>query len=144
MSDRILSTRLAETFEPYLQDKGKSPDGKSGSYRRNAARELERFAEWSAGDCSSDDRAGITPDDVDRDPSFGDLNERVFYDYARYLADECEIKENTVETYYRYISAWCGWCVNNDYLEIHYAHRASTMAIPFEKDNRELKGVQRP
>jgi len=39
---------LASSFERYLQDKGKGRGGDGGNYRRNAARELERFAEWKA------------------------------------------------------------------------------------------------
>ena len=34
---------LASSFERYLQDKGKGRGGDGGNYRRNAARELERF-----------------------------------------------------------------------------------------------------
>ena len=41
---------LDDSFERYLQDKGKGRGGDGGNYRRNAARELERFAEWAAGD----------------------------------------------------------------------------------------------
>jgi hypothetical protein len=61
------STPLSETFDRYLQDKGKGRGGEGGNYRRNAARELERFVEWAAGDRSNDDWTGIIPDDVDRD-----------------------------------------------------------------------------
>ena len=42
--------RLDDSFERYLQDKGKGRGGEGGNYRRNAARELERFVEWAAGD----------------------------------------------------------------------------------------------
>ena len=66
-STRDGSTPLASSFERYLQDKGKGRGGDGGNYRRNAARELERFAEWAAGDRSNDDWTGIIPDDVDRD-----------------------------------------------------------------------------
>jgi hypothetical protein len=41
---------LDDSFERYLQDKGKGRGGDGGNYRRNAARELERFVEWAAGD----------------------------------------------------------------------------------------------
>ena len=58
---------LDDSFERYLQDKGKGRGGDGGNYRRNAARELERFAEWAAGD-RGDDWTGIVPDDVDREP----------------------------------------------------------------------------
>jgi hypothetical protein len=110
MPDRALSTPLDDSFERYLQDKGKGRGGDGGNYRRNAARELERFAEWAAGDRGDDDWTGIVPDDVDREPTFDDLDERVFREYARHLGGDRGLKQNTVQTYYRYISAWCGWC----------------------------------
>ncbi|SNR65983.1 hypothetical protein SAMN06264855_13015 [Halorubrum vacuolatum] len=107
---RAGSTPLARSFERYLQDKGKGRGGEGGNYRRNAARELNRFAERAAGDSASDNWS-IVPDDVDREPSFADLDERVFREYARHLAGNRGFKQNTVQTYYCYISAWCGWCV---------------------------------
>ncbi len=107
MPDRALSTPLDDSFERYLQDKGKGRGGDGGNYRRNAARELERFAEWAAGDRGDDDRTGIVPDDVDREPTFDDLDERIFREYARHLAGDRGLKQNTVQTYYRYISGWC-------------------------------------
>jgi len=127
---------LRSSFDRYLQDKGKGRGGEGGNYRRNAARELDRFAEWAAGD-RGDDWTGIVPDDVDRDPTFEDLDERVFREYARHLAGDRGLKQNTVQTYYRYISAWCGWCVNEGYLEAHYAQRASAMAPLPEDDGRK-------
>ena len=134
---RTQSTPLTDTFERYLQDKGKGRGGKGGNYRRNAARELNRFAEWAAGDRGSDDWTGIVSDDVDREPMFEDLDEIVFREYARHLAGDRGLKQNTVQTYYRYISAWCGWCVNEGYLEAHYAQRASAMAPLPEDDGRK-------
>jgi len=127
-TERTPLTSLSESFERYLQDKGKGRGGDGGNYRRNAARELERFAEWAAGDRGDDDWTGIVPDDVDRKPTFDDLDERVFREYARHLSGDRGLKQNTVQTYYRYISAWCGWCVNEGYLEAHHAQRASAMA----------------
>ena len=137
MPDRALSTPLTDSFDRYLQDKGKGRGGDGGNYRRNAARELERFAEWAAGDRGSGDWAGIVPDDVDRNPAFEDFDERVFREYARHLAGDRALKQNTVLTYYRYISAWCGWCVNEGYLEAHYAQRASATAPLPEDDGRK-------
>ncbi|GCF15816.1 recombinase [Haloarcula mannanilytica] len=137
MPDRALSTTLDDSFERYLQDKGKGRGGDGGNYRRNAARELERFAEWAAGEGGDDDWTGVVPDDVDREPTFEDLDERVFREYARHLAGDRGLKQNTVQTYYRYISAWCGWCVNEGYLEAHYAQRASAMAPLPEDDGRK-------
>ena len=101
---------LSESFERYLQDQGKGRGGDGGNYRRNAARELERFAEWAAGDRGADDWTGIVPGDVDRAPTFEDLDERVFREYARHLAGDRGLKQNTVQTYYRYISAWWWSC----------------------------------
>ena len=86
MPDRALSTPLDDSFERYLQDKGRGGDG--GNYRRNAARELKRVAEWAAGDRGDDNRTGIVTGDVDREPTFEDLNERVFREYVRHLAGD--------------------------------------------------------
>ena len=46
---------LDDSFERYLQDKGKGRGGDGGNYQRNAAREVERFYEWAAGDRGDDD-----------------------------------------------------------------------------------------
>jgi len=58
-------------------------------------------------------------------------------EYARHLSGDRGLKQNTVQTYYRYISAWCGWCVNEGYLEAHHAQRASAMAPLPEDDGRK-------
>ena len=137
-STRGSSTSLSDSFERYLQDKGKGRSGESGNYRRNAARELERFVEWAAGERGDEDWIGIVPEDTDRDPVFGDLDERVFREYARHLAGDRGLKQNTVQTYYAYISAWCSWCVNEGYLETHYAQRVSATAPLPEDDGRKL------
>jgi len=128
---------LASSFERYLQDKGKGRGGDGGNYRRNAARELERFVEWAAGERGDEDWTGVVPEDAGRDPVFGDLDERVFREYARHLVGDRGLKQNTVQTYYAYISAWCGWCVNEGYLEVHYAQRASATAPLPEDDGRK-------
>jgi hypothetical protein len=107
-SARGSSTLLASSFERYLQDKGKGRGGEGGNYRQNAARELDRFVEWAAGDRGDHDWTGIVPDDVDKVPTFEDLYERVFREYARHLAGDRGLKQNTVQTYYAYVSAWCG------------------------------------
>ena len=128
---------LRSSFDRYLQDKGKGRGGEGGNYRRNAARELERFAEWAAGERGDEDWTGITPEEADRDPTFADLDERVFREYARHLSGDRGLKQNTVQTYYAYISAWCGWCVNEGYLEAHYAQRASATAPLPDDDGRK-------
>ena len=128
---------LRSSFDRYLQDKGKGRGGEGGNYRRNAKRELERFTEWAAGERGDEDWTGITPEEADRDPTFADLDERVFREYARHLSGDRGLKQNTVQTYYAYISAWCGWCVNEGYLETHYAQRASATAPLPEDDGRK-------
>ena len=128
---------LRNSFDRYLQDKGKGRGGEGGNYRRNAARELDRFAEWAAGERGGDDWTSVVPGDVDREPTFADLDERVFREYARHLSGDRGLKQNTVQTYYAYISAWCGWCVNEGYLEAHYAQRASATAPLPEDDGRK-------
>ena len=135
--ERAKVTPLTDSFERYLQDKGKGRGGDGGNYRRNAERELERFAEWAAGDLGDGDWTGIVPDESEREPAFEDLEERTFREYARHLAGDRGLKQNTVQTYYAYISAWCGWCVNEGYLEAHYAQRASATAPLPEDDGRK-------
>lgn len=78
---------LTNAFEGYLQGRAKGRDGESGNYRRNASRELGRFAEWTSGSRGSDSWSGVVPN-ADRDPAFADLDERVFREYARHLATE--------------------------------------------------------
>jgi len=141
VADRTLSTPLGASFDRYLQDKGKGRGGEGGNYRRNAARELDRFTEWAAGDRGAADWDGIAPVDADREPTFADLDERVFREYARHLAGERGLKQNTVQTYYAYVSAWCGWCVNEGYLGAHYAQRASARA-PLPDDDGRKPGDQ--
>jgi len=129
--------RTVSTLESSNVEQGKGHGGDGGNYRRNAERELERFAEWAAGDRGDDDWTGIGPEDVDREPTFDDLDERVFREYARHLGGDRGLKQNTVQTYYRYIFAWCEWFVNEGYLEAHYAQRASAMAPLLEDDGRK-------
>ena len=140
-TERGPGTSFSESFERYLQDKGKGRGGEGGNYRRNAARELDRFVEWAAGERGDEDWTGIVPDDIDRGPTSEDFGERVFREYARHLGGDRGLKQNTVQTYYRYISAWCGWCVNEGYLEAHYAQRASAMA-PLPEDDGRKSGDQ--
>ena len=75
---RNSSTLVQRSFERYLQDKGKGRGGDGGNYRRNAARELKRFSEWATGNRGDDDWTGLVSDDVDRQPTFSDLDEIVF------------------------------------------------------------------
>nr|WP_245180833.1 hypothetical protein [Halomicroarcula amylolytica] len=65
----------------------------------------------------------------------------MFREYARHLAGDKGLKQNTVQIYYCYISAWCGWCVSEGYLEAHYAQRASKTA-PLPGNNGRKPGDQ--
>ncbi|MFC4246890.1 tyrosine-type recombinase/integrase [Natribaculum luteum] len=138
MSERSARSSLEESFERYLQDKGKGRGGDGGNYRRNAERELERFREWTRGE-RGEYNDGIAPDG--RKPEFRDLETGVFRDYARHLASDRGLKQNTVKTYYAYVSAWCGWCVDEGYLPVHYAKRASATE-PLPDDDGRKPGDQ--
>lgn len=96
MPDRALSTPLDDSFERSLQNKENSRGGDGENYRGNAVRELEWFTEWVAGNRGDDDAwTEIVPDDVDREPTFEDLDERVFQEYARHLGSVRGLKQNT-------------------------------------------------
>lgn len=134
-------TPVEVSFKHYLRDIGKGRDGEGGHYRRNVERELTHFLEWAAGDRGPDNWAGIIPDDADRDVQFGDLSESVFRDYARYLATDRGLKQNTAQTYYAYLSSWTGWCVTEGHLDVHYAKR-STARDPLPDDDGRRPGDQ--
>lgn len=70
----------------------------------DASHELEWLSEWAGGGRVDDDWTGVIPADVDRVPIFNDLNERVFREYALHLGGDGGLEQNTVQTYYRYIS----------------------------------------
>ncbi|MCD2200922.1 site-specific integrase [Halobacterium sp. KA-4] len=134
-------TPVEASFKHYLKDIGKGRDGEGGHYRRNVERELNHFLEWTAGDRGPDTWAGILPADTDRDLQFRDLTESVYREYARYLAGERGLKQNTAQTYYAYLSSWTGWCVTEGYLDAHYANR-STARDPLPDDDGRRPGDQ--
>jgi len=113
MASRASSTALEATFERYLQDKGK---GRGGNYRRNAARELDRFAEGAAGDRGRENWSGVGPSDSERAPTWM----CAFSGRTRHFAADRGPEQNTVKTYSRYLSTRCGWCVNEGYLEARW------------------------
>ena len=118
------TTPIRDSFDRYLQDVGKGRGGDGGNYRRNAARELDRFHAWLV-------------EEVGEQPTFDALGERTFRSYARHLAGDRDLAANTVQTYYAYLSAWCGWCVDEGYLPAHYAQRASATGPLPEDDGRK-------
>jgi hypothetical protein len=81
------------TYEAFLHDKGKGEAGESGNYRSDARRELNRFITW------------LHKKDLEREPTFADLDERTFRRYARHLVGLGNAKGTTL-TYYAYISSY--------------------------------------
>lgn len=141
MAEQSESMLLRSSFDPFLQDKGKGRAGSGGNYRSNVEPQLERFEAWAAGDQGPANWDGITPEYTDRRPTFADLDERVFRKYARHLAGDRDLKQNTVQTYYAYISGWLGWCVNEGYVDAHYARRAQAKE-PLPDDDGRKSGDQ--
>lgn len=108
MSKQTPSLPIETAVEAFLRDKGKGSAGESGTYRSDAARELDRFLTW------------LREEDLGWDPTFADLDERIFRRYARFLVGRGNTKATT-RTYYAYVSSFCGWAVDEGYLDRHYA-----------------------
>jgi integrase len=125
---------IEETFEPFLKDKSKGKDGTGGNYRRNVERELDNFKQWAEG--SERSYSGVVPDDEDRKPLMKDLTDSEFRKYARHLRSERGLKANTAQTYYQYISSWCGWCEGEEYIQSHFADRARAKEPLPESDRK--------
>jgi hypothetical protein len=116
-------TAIADLVDPFLRDKDKGDTGESGNYRSDAARELDRFVEW------------LREEDLGRDPTFDDLDERTFRRYARFLVGRGTAKATT-RTYYAYVSSFCGWAVDEGYLDRHYANTSVAQAPLLDDDGR--------
>jgi integrase len=121
-------TPIAPVIDAFLRDKGKGEAGESGTYRSDAARELDRFVGW------------LREDDLGWDPTFADLDERTFRRYARFLVGRGTAK-GTTRTYYAYISSFCGWAVDEGYLARHYANTSVAQA-PLPDDDGRRSGDQ--
>jgi hypothetical protein len=126
--DRQQRTSIADLVDSFLRDKGKGDAGKSGNYRSDAARELDRFVSW------------LREEDLGRDPTFADLDERTFRRYARFLVGRGTAKATT-RTYYAYVSSFCGWAVDEGYLARHYANTSVAQA-PLPDDDGRRSGDQ--
>lgn len=141
---------VASALDAHLRDKGKGEDRKSGNYRADAERELGRFIEWlrrdMGGDSPAADAVGGPTADGDAgenatvEPTFADLDERVFRRYARYLAGLGN-EATTTETYYAYVSSFCGWAVDEGYLNRHHA-ATSVARAPLPEDTGRRSGDQ--
>jgi integrase len=126
--DRQESTLIETVTTAFLRDKGKGEAGESGNYRSDAERELDRFATW------------LREEDLERAPTFADLDERTFRRYARKLV-ELGNTWGTTLTYYAYISSFCGWAVDEGYLARHYANTSLARA-PLPEDDGRRPGDQ--
>ncbi|WP_248910339.1 tyrosine-type recombinase/integrase [Halocatena marina] len=128
MSDQPLAPPIETAIDAFLQDKGKGVTGESGTYRSDAARELDRFVEW------------LREEDLGRTPTFADFDERTFRRYARFLVGLGNAKATTI-TYYAYVSSFCGWAVDEGYLERHYAS-TSVAHAPLPANDERRSGDQ--
>jgi integrase len=120
---------IADVVEDYLTDKGKGAEGKSGTYRRDADRELDRFLSF-------------LEDERPRSPTtFEELTIRDIRQYARYLATQ-DWAESTIQNYYAHISAFCGWAVREGYLEENPALKSRAKEPLPEDDGRKTERQQ--
>lgn len=126
--DREERTPLETVIAAYLRDKGKGEAGESGNYRSDAERELDRFVTW------------LREEDLEREPTFADLDERTFRRYARHIVGFGNAKGTTL-TYYAYISSFCSWAVDEGFLDRHYAN-ASLARAPLPEDDGRRPGDQ--
>jgi len=120
---------IADVVEDYLTDKGKGAEGKSGTYRRDAKRELDRFLTF-------------LEDERPRSPTtFEELTIRDIRQYARHLATQ-DWAESTIQNYYAHISAFCGWAVREGYLEENPALKSRAKEPLPEGDGRKTERQQ--
>jgi site-specific recombinase XerD len=120
---------IAAVVEDYLIDKGKGPEGKSGTYRRDAKREINRLLTF-------------LEDERPRSPTtFHDLTIRDLRQYARHLNTQ-DWAESTIQNYYAHISAFCGWAVREGYLEENPALKSRAKEPLPEDDGRKTDRQQ--
>jgi hypothetical protein len=122
------SIPIETAVKEYLRDKGKGEAGESGNYRSDAERELNRFVTW------------LHEEDLYREPTFADLDERTFRRYARNLVGLGNVRGTTL-TYYAYISSFWDWAVDEGHLARHYA-QTSLARAPLPEDDGRRPGDQ--
>lgn len=119
-------TRIEAVVDDFLADKGKGRAGDSGNYRRDAARELDRFVTFL--------------EDGNRPTEFDGLSASDLRAYARQLARQ-GWTAGTVRTYYAYVSSFCGWAVREGYLPENIAQRRDATE-PLPAENGRTSGDQ--
>jgi len=103
--DEDRPSALTDPLESYLRSKGKGPDGASGTYRRNAERELRRFVTFL-------DERGVGRLDA--------IDATTLRTYVREELRDRELAPVTVRKYYDYVSAWIGWAQREGLVDQHY------------------------
>ena len=119
--------RIDAVIEDFLTDKGKGQGGKSGNYRSDANRELDRFVEFLA-------------QHEDAVTTFEELESGHLREYARHLTRQ-GWATGTVRTYYAYVSAFCGWAVREGHLAENVAQRRNATE-PIPDDGGHKSGEQ--
>ena len=119
--------RIDAVTEDFLTDKGKGQGGKSGNYRSDANRELNRFVKFLARH-------------EDAVTTFEELESGHLREYARHLTRQ-GWATGTVQTYHAYVSAFCGWAVREGYLAENVAQRRNATE-PIPNDGGHKSGDQ--
>jgi len=122
---------LREHVDAYLTDKGKGQDGRSGNYRRNAGRVLERFVDWA-------DAEGVNSLDA--------LGPEHLRRFVREELRAGDYAPRTVHKYYDYVSAFIGWAEREGLVAEHIARkRTAKEPLPdLDKEKRSHQQTWRP
>lgn len=118
---------LERALEQFLVSKGKGTGQDSGNYRRNAKREVQNLLDWL------EETPGAPT-------SFDEWDEEGYQPlrrYARELAQR-DVRPNTIQTYWNYVSAFVGWCAREGYLSQNYAQvQAAKEPLPDTEGRRK-------
>lgn len=96
---------LEAAIESYLMSKGKGAGGESGTYRRNAERELLAFVQF------------LEDQGID---SLKAIDATTLRQYVRDRLRRRDLRPATVHKYYDYVSAWIGWAQREGLVREHY------------------------
>lgn len=118
-------SRFQRARDDFLLDKSKGE--KSGAYRRNAKREIKRFADWHESEHGEP-------------PTFKEIDGTTMRQYARHLVRQ-DWTDGTTLTYYAQVSAFVGWCEREGLLDEHYA-QLDTATEPLPDDDGRRSGDQ--
>jgi len=125
--EHALPAALTDAVDSYLQSKGKGVDGSTGTYRRNAERELERFVRFL------DDHGVEALDAIDA---------TTLRAYVREALLDRGLSPTTVHKYYDYVSAWVGWAQREGLVAEHYGIQQTACEPLPETDTRAAERQQ--